>query len=124
MNSYALRFTATLVAYMAVLAVSLVLLVRYEDSALFVRVLLTLAPMIPAGFMCWVVVGQLRHLDEMQLRIQFEALAFAFAMSALLTFSYGFLENIGAPHLPWFWVWPIMALMWIIGLMISKRRYQ
>ena len=29
------------------------------------------------------------------------ALGFAFAASALLTFSYGFLENVGFPHITW-----------------------
>ncbi|ARU88649.1 hypothetical protein [Pseudomonas sp. M30-35] len=124
MKTYLLRLGAALIVYVVVLVASLVMLAHHEHSALVLRVALTLAPMIPAGYMCWVIVDQLQHLDEMHLRIQFEALAFAFATSALLTFSYGFLENVGAPHLPWFWVWPIMGLMWIVGLLISTRRYQ
>ena len=63
------------------------------------------------------------RLDELQRRIQFEAIAFAFAGTALLTFSYGFVENVGFPHLSWFFVWPIMAILWIIGLGIATRRY-
>ena len=63
-------------------------------------------------------------MDEMHLRIQFEALGFAFAASALLTFSYGFLENVGFPHLSWLMVWPAMGVMGIIGLAVARRRYQ
>ncbi len=55
--------------------------------------------MIPVGLFCWTVVRDMRRLDEMYLRIQFEALGFAFAASALLTFTYGFLETVGAPHI-------------------------
>ena len=88
------------------------------------RTLISVAPVVPAGLMCWAIVRQMRRLDEMHLRIQFEALGFAFAASALLTFSYGFLENVGFPHITWHWVWPVMGLMWILGLAIARRRYQ
>lgn len=124
MKSYFYELGAALALYMLVLTASLLLLIQHQDSGLFLRVIITLAPVIPAGLMCWAIVRQLRRLDEMHLRIQFEALGFAFAASALLTFSYGFLENIGAPHIPWLWVWPVMAVMWMIGLLIARTRYQ
>ncbi|MFI8480339.1 hypothetical protein ACIGCM_07190 [Pseudomonas sp. NPDC078700] len=124
MKSYFYELGAALALYMLVLTASLLLLIQHQDSGLFLRVVITLAPVIPAGLMCWAIVRQLRRLDEMHLRIQFEALGFAFAASALLTFSYGFLENIGAPHIPWLWVWPVMAVMWMIGLLIARTRYQ
>lgn len=124
MKSYFYELGAALALYMLVLTASLLLLIQHQESGLFLRVVITLAPVIPAGLMCWAIVRQLRRLDEMHLRIQFEALGFAFAASALLTFSYGFLENIGAPHIPWLWVWPVMAVMWMIGLLIARTRYQ
>ena len=121
---YLYEMGAALACYMVVLVASLIALKQFQDADFVVRAAITLSPVIPAAFMCWAVVRQLRRLDEMQLRIQFEALGFAFAASALLTFSYGFMENIGAPHLPWLWVWPVMGMMWIVGLMIAKKRYQ
>lgn len=124
MRKYLYEMGAAIACYTVVMLASAITLAHQQDAGLAVRAAITLAPMIPAGFMCWAVVRQLRRLDEMQLRIQFEALGFAFAASALLTFSYGFMENIGAPHLPWLWVWPVMAVMWIIGLRIARRRYQ
>jgi hypothetical protein len=107
-----------------VLIASVVASQHLLDAHLLLRSAVALAPMIPAGLMCWAIVRNLRRLDEMHLRIQFEALGFAFAASALLTFSYGFLENIGAPHIPWTCVWPVMGAMWILGLQIARRRYQ
>ena len=124
MKRYLFEFSAALTLYMVALIGSMVVLTHYESSGIFLRGLIAVTPIIPAGLICWVIVRQLRRLDEMHLRIQFEALGFAFAASALLTFSYGFMENVGAPHLPWFWVWPVMGLTWVVGLMLAKRRYQ
>lgn len=121
---YLYEMGAALTCYAVVLLASIFALIYYPDAHFIVRTAIALSPVIPAGFMCRAIVRQMRRLDELQLRIQFEALGFAFAASALLTFSYGFMENIGAPHLPWLWVWTVMGLMWIVGLMIAKKRYQ
>ncbi len=124
MNRYYLEMGVALTLYTLVLIASVVASQHLLDAHLLLRSAVALAPMIPAGLMCWAIVRNLRRLDEMHLRIQFEALGFAFAASALLTFSYGFLENIGAPHIPWTCVWPVMGAMWILGLQIARRRYQ
>lgn len=123
MNRYLCEFAAALVAYVAVLILSLAALARADLSAA-ARAAISLAPMLPGLLLCWAVVRQLRRLDELQLRIQFEALGFAFAASALLTFSYGFLEIAGLPKLSLFVVWPLMAVMWMLGLLIAARRYR
>lgn len=124
MNRYYLELGAALVLYVLVLSLSLIASQSLLDANIFLRSLVALAPILPAGLMCWAIVRNMRRMDEMHLRIQFEALGFAFAASALLTFSYGFLENVGAPHIPWTCVWPVMGLMWIVGLQIARRRYQ
>ncbi|WP_263219666.1 hypothetical protein [Pseudomonas atacamensis] len=124
MNRYYLEMGVALTLYTLVLIASVVASQHLLDAHLLLRSAVALAPMIPAGLMCWAIVRNLRRLDEMHLRIQFKALGFAFAASALLTFSYGFLENIGAPHIPWTCVWPVMGAMWILGLQIARRRYQ
>lgn len=124
MKRYYYELGSALALYAVFLAVSLTLLQQQENFSMPLRIAITLAPVIPAGLMCWAIVRNLRLMDEMHLRIQFEALGFAFAASALLTFSYGFLENVGFPHLSWLMVWPVMGLMWIIGLAVARRRYQ
>ncbi|MGN4050794.1 hypothetical protein [Pseudomonas sp. SM4] len=124
MNRYYLEMGAALVLYVLVLSLSLIASQSLLDANIFLRSVVALAPILPAGLMCWAIVRNMRRMDEMHLRIQFEALGFAFAASALLTFSYGFLENVGAPHIPWTCVWPVMGLMWIVGLQIARRRYQ
>ena len=124
MKRYYMEMGAALALYMLILTLSLTLLKNPQDLGTGLRIVITLLPVIPAALMCWAIVRMLRTLDEMHLRIQFEALGFAFAASALLTFSYGFLENVGFPHISWTCVWPVMGLMWIIGLALARRRYQ
>ena len=55
---------------------------------------------------------------------QLESLAFGFAGAAALTLTYGFLQNAGLPEVSWIWVWPVMAVCWIIGSLIARRRYR
>ena len=65
-----------------------------------------------------------RELDELQRRIQLEGLAFGFTATAVLTLSYGFLQNAGLPQVNWVWVWPVMGACWSLGLAIARRRYR
>ncbi|GGB15717.1 hypothetical protein GCM10011324_27360 [Allosediminivita pacifica] len=88
------------------------------------RLLLALLPMLPALFICWVVVRSIRQLDELQRRVQLEALAVAFAGTALITFGYGFLEGVGLPRLSMFLVWPVMASFWFVGVMVGRFRFR
>ena len=67
----------------------------------------------------------LRQLDELQQKIHLEALAVAFAGTAILVTSWGFLENAGAPEVRWgVWIWPAMSTLWAVGLMVARRRYR
>ena len=97
MKRYYIEMGAALALYTILLTGSLTLLQHLENASTALRIVITLAPVLPAGLMCWAIVRNLRRMDEMHLRIQLEALGFAFAASALLTFSYGFLENVGFP---------------------------
>jgi len=70
-------------------------------------------------------VRSIRALDELQQRIQLEALAFAFAGTGILTTMYSFLTNAGLPAIDWgTYVWPLMVLLWAIGVAVSRARYR
>jgi hypothetical protein len=60
----------------------------------------------------------------MQRRIQFDAIAFAAGATAILTFTWGLLENAGFPHLSLIWVLPLMAALWGIAAGVSAARYR
>ena len=122
-KQYTKELTAALVVYGLLLAGSIQLL-THVDVARPWRDVIALSPMIPAAAMAWVILRELRRVDELQRRIQLEALGFSFAGTAILTFSYGFLEGLGYPRLSMFTVWPLLAVLWIVGLVLARRRYQ
>ena len=119
----AYQFTAALAAYAAVLALSLHLLLGGLSNAGW-RTVVAIAPMLPALAVCVSVVRNLRRADEMQRRLGLEALGLAFAGTALATFGYGFLENVGYPKMSMFAVWPLMASLWVVGLLVAHIRYR
>jgi len=83
-----------------------------------------LLPIVPAAFFPFVLLDKLRDMDELQRKIQYEAMAFAFAMAALLTLSFGFLQEFANfPDVNWVWVWPVMGFLWMIGIVLDRRRY-
>ena len=85
---------------------------------------LNLVPMIGAVAGAVAIMRGLWRMDELQRRIQFDAIAMAFLATALITFGWGFVENEGVPHLRAFMVWPIMGTCWAIGIAISAWRYR
>ena len=123
-NRYHAELGGALILYALVLAASLRFLSDDAITQPWLRILVTLAPMVPCGLGCWAILRQMRRVDEFHVRVQFEAIGFAFAATALLSLGYGFLENVGLPRLSLFVVWPVMAACWILGGLISARRYR
>jgi hypothetical protein len=121
-RTYARQFSAAMIGYAAVLIGVLTILNRYDLGAW--RYMLVLLPVVPACFGLAAFVGFLRNMDELQRRIQFEAIGFAFAATIVLTFAYGFLQIAGLPAIDWLFVAPIMIWLWGIGLAIASRRYR
>lgn len=85
---------------------------------------IALLPVIPALFALRAFIHFLSRIDEMQRRIHLEALAIGFGAAGALTFSYGFLENVGFPHLSYIYVWPLMIALWGLGVLFASRRYR
>ncbi len=120
---YLLELAAVMTAYGLVLIGSIHWLKLGIDHPLL-RTIVAMSPVIPGACTIWVVMRQFGRLDELMRKIQLDALALAFAGTAVLTFSYGFLEGIGYPRLSLFFVWPLMALLWIVGICIGNWRYR
>lgn len=85
---------------------------------------LSMAPMLGAMVVAWVIMRALRRMDELQRRVQFDAIATSFLGTALITVGWGFAENAGAPHIRAFAIWPLMALLWLAGMVVACRRYR
>lgn len=120
---YNREFLLAMAAYVIVVLIS-VTLINISPNGAWWRIPLALTPVIPAIFGMIAYIRFVGNIDELQRRIQFEGLAFGFGVAGILTFSYGFLENVGFPHISWLWVFPFMIAMWGIGVAIAARRYQ
>ncbi len=121
-RQYRREFFLAMAAYVVILIIALTLINLSPHNAWW-RVPLVLAPVIPAIFGVIAFMRFMSRMDELQRRIQFEALAFSFGVSGLTFFSYGFLEAIGFPHISLLWVFPFMVAMWGIGGAIASQRY-
>ncbi len=120
--TYATTMCVLLVLYGAALVVSL----RWLQAGVADpwKYLVATLPVWPCLGIPWAVVRFCRSMDELQLRVQLEGLAFGFAAAAIATFTYGFLQNADLPQLSWIWVWPVMAVCWIVGLLVARWRYR
>lgn len=88
------------------------------------KLAINLMPMIGAVAAAWAILRGLWRMDELQRRIQYDAIALAFLGTALITFGWGFAEGAGLPHLRAFSVWPIMGTLWGFGIFVAQRRYR
>jgi hypothetical protein len=123
MRQYTRELGGALAIYAALLVASIYLTRTLHPDGL-AQYAIVLTPMLGIVGCVWAIIRQLRRLDEMQGRIQLEALAISFAGSAFGSLAWGFAESAGAPHLPTFLIWPIMATLWVVGGFISHRRYR
>ncbi|MEJ6004605.1 hypothetical protein WG899_03525 [Paucibacter sp. AS339] len=123
-KQYLKELGMALLAYAGILVGSISWLNSHDDMSSPGRDLLALSPMLPAALVVWAILRQLGRLDELQRRVQFEALAMSFAGTAFISFSYGFLEGLGYPRLSMFVIWPLMAVLWMLGLVLASRRYK
>jgi hypothetical protein len=98
---------------------------RSFDRGTTARVALAVVQGFATGAVIIGSVLRLRRLDEMQQRVHLEALAIAFTGTGVLGTAYGFLVSAGLPDIEWgTLVWPVMAALWAIGLLVANRRYR
>jgi hypothetical protein len=88
------------------------------------RFLIAGLPMLPLIFAFRSFLRYLSTMDELQHRIQLQAIGFAAGAAGMLTLTYGFLENAGLPRLSMIWVFPLLCLLWGGASLLLTRRYQ
>lgn len=90
------------------------------------RVAAALAPTPLAGVALFTIVRGARELDELEKRIQLEALAIAFVLAMLLIMTLGLMElaiTLNRDDWSYRHVWPMLLLLYITGLIFARRRY-
>lgn len=101
--------------------------VEVESLPKGVRIAAALLPVVV--FLVWVVacVRSARRLDdELERRIQLEALAFAFPCAFALVMGLGLLElvvTLPKDDLSYRHIWALLPLFYLVGLTIARRRY-
>ncbi len=73
------------------------------------RILVLLSPMIGFCLALWAIARHLGRVDEYLRSFLLESFALAAALTAGLTFSYGFLETAGYPRISMFSVWMVLC---------------
>jgi hypothetical protein len=119
---YLKEIAGSMAAYLAMVAVSVWLVKGHAQSPL--RYLFAALPVIPSGFAIWAAIRFFRGLDELQRRIQFEAIAFSFLGTCLISLNWGVLQRAGLPHADVTWVTVLMFGLYCIGNLIACRRYE
>jgi hypothetical protein len=119
---YAREFMIATVAYGIVILISRLTLNSIGESPW--RFAIALLSLIPVLFLIAGFIRFLSGIDELQQRIQLQAIGFAAGTTGLLTFAYGFLELEGFPPFSTFFIFPIMIILWGVGLAYFTRRYQ
>lgn len=74
----------------------------------------------------WSFIRSLRGADELERRIQLEALAVAFPLGLLLLTTLGLVQRAVALSMEdWSYnhVWPMFAVFYLLGLILARRRY-
>jgi len=93
----------------------------------WLRVTVALIPVLPTALFLWLIIANIRGLDELQRRIHLEALAIAFPLAILLLWTLGLLQvAIDLPAEDWSYrhVWVYLPLFYFVGLAIARRRYE
>ncbi|MBD5655146.1 MAG: hypothetical protein IAI50_08175 [Candidatus Eremiobacteraeota bacterium] len=89
------------------------------------KIAIALASVAPAVVGVFPMMTLWREKDELEMRIGADGIIFSFAGTAILTWTYGFLElYAGFPHVIMWFVWPVMAVLWGIGRVLAERRYR
>jgi hypothetical protein len=91
------------------------------------RTQLILAALVPIAGIAVCIISlatAIASLDELQRRIQTEAIAIGFAGTAIFCLGYALLGLAGVPSLNWGWVVLVMVVMWLVGKILTMWRYR
>ena len=122
---YLREFLPPMLAYVVAVMVSVLLLKRVDEPAL--RALVALLPVPPVALAMRAIMRHIRDADELQRRIELEAVSIATALVSLLYLAGGFLQIAKVIDIPsgqaMIWVFPLVCLAYGIAKAAVSRRY-
>jgi hypothetical protein len=91
------------------------------------RVFIALLPVVAFVWLLWAFMQEVTQADELERRIQLEALAVAFPLTLILVMTLGLLQ-LAVPLSPDDWsyrhIWPLIYVFYLFGLLRARRRYE
>jgi hypothetical protein len=108
--------------YAALLLPSLQFIKAHPESPW--RIPVAVLPVAPIGFIVVNGMRRVRQMDELQQRKYLEAGALAYPAMIVLSITYGFLQNVGFPHVNWMYVGVAMFLLFGAGQIVAWLRYR
>lgn len=111
----------------AVLLFTSIWLLKHVDST-GLRAVIALLPVPPIALMLRAMIRYIRDADELQQRIELQAVSFATAFVSLLYLSGGLLQTARVLHVPagaaMIWVFPLVCLGYGLAKIVVARRYR
>jgi hypothetical protein len=117
-------YLAVITAILAYFCARIVL--EMKDLSVARRVAAAIVPVPLFGWLLFELIRSARGLDEMQKRVQLEALAFAYPVVVMLLMTLGLLElAIPLNRDDWSYrhVWQMQGVIYCLGLFLAYRRY-
>lgn len=122
---YLREFLPPMLGYVLALFASLWLLKRVDEP--WLRAVVALLPLPPIVFAMRAIVRYIRDTDELQRRIELEAVSIATALVSLLYLGAGFLQSAKVIDIPasaaMIWVFPLVCLSYGVIKTVVSRRY-
>jgi hypothetical protein len=119
---YVHPYFAALLSAAGAIASSLIL--KRADPHGAARVAAGLLAVPPSAFLVWTFVRWIRGLDELEHRIVFHAVSFAFVTAILLMIGLEGLEKASVLHdVGWESAWEGMVFLYALGYVVARRRY-
>lgn len=123
---YLREFMPAMAGYVVALFASIWLLKHVDDPGL--RALVALLPVPAIAMALRAIVRYIRDADELQQRIELEAVSFATAFVSLLYLAAGFLQSAKVIDVPasaaMIWVFPLVCLCYGVAKVVVARRFQ
>ncbi|GJQ20508.1 MAG: hypothetical protein HBSIN02_08630 [Bacteroidia bacterium] len=115
----AVLFVATFFAARMILSI--------EGADMPLRILAALIPVAPFAWLLTAIVARLKAMDELEQRIQLEALGIAFPVTMVILMTLGLLElavPLPPEDLSYRHVWALLPMLYFIGLALARSRYR
>ena len=123
---YLREFLPPMVAYVLILFFSVWLLKRVDEPGL--RALVALMPVPAIGMALRAIIRYIRDVDELQQRIELEAVSFAAAFVSMVYVTGAFLQLAKVIDIPsgvaMVWVFPLICASYGLAKIVVARRYQ